>query len=453
MEKYDFRQIPLKNRGVETGKFAKCSPQHYDEIMKYNWGINELKGGYAETYGYLNKKISMHKYIITIIEKIEIPDGYLIDHKDTSDTDNQLNNCIDNLRLFTPAQNSRNQRKRKNCSSTLMGVYYQKKGKKYQSHFVFNGDNIYLGIFDSEIEAGMARDAYIVQNDLIKEGYSLNFKDKIDELKTYNIFKKPKLSKFKNVGKSNNYYVTRIVIENKQIFYYHSKSEIECAKKYDEFVVNNNLYKELNFPSEYPDFNPPKPVKIFKIDIDDKRCKIELYSSKEVIIDIESYEKVKYHKLIYNKNNNGYEYVSIRIDKKNYILSRYLMNEKNPKILIDHIDSNPLNNCLNNLRQSNYQRNSENKKKGKTQNPTNYVSVSKRGKKFRTKIQNQIFQYTKTHLTEEYAARDRDLQYLKRLPNSHYKIYFDWKIPGEIEKWEDLLFLEEIDMMFNKYKS
>jgi hypothetical protein len=149
--------------------------------------------------------------------------------------------------------------------------------------------------------------------------------------------------------------------------------------------------------------------------------------------------------LKYNKNVEGYEYVSVKIDEKNCILSRYLMNETNPKILIDHIDNNPLNNCLDNLRHSNYQRNSENKKKRKTENSTNFLNVLKRGKKFKTSIKNQTFKYYKTHLTEEYAARDRDLQYISRLPDSHYKIYFDWKIPGEIEKWKNLLFFEEID--------
>jgi len=70
----------------------------------------------------------------------------------------------------------------------------------------------------------------------------------------------------------------------------------------------------------------------------------------------------------------------------------------------------------------------------------------KYGKIFKTQIQNNTFRYSKIHLTEEYAARDRDLQYLKRLPDSHYKIYFDWSIPGEISKWEDLLFFEDLDM-------
>jgi hypothetical protein len=115
------------------------------------------------------------------------------------------------------------------------------------------------------------------------------------------------------------------------------------------------------------------------------------------------------------------------------------MNVKNPKILIDHIDNNPLNNCLDNLRQSDSQKNGENKKKRKTDNTTNYLCVLKVGKRFQIQIKNQTFKYFKTHLTEEYAARDRDLQYIKRIPNSHCKIYFDWSIPGEIEKWEKLL--------------
>jgi len=443
MEEPKFRFIPIKHCGVETGEYAKCSPQHYDELMKYNWYVNN---GYAATY-ISNKKIKMHKYVMIIIEKIEIPEGYVIDHINTNDPNNRLNNCLDNLRIFTSAQNSRNKKKKENCTSDLIGVSYDKESKKYFSQISFNGNNKTLGRFETQLEAGMFRDAYIVQNNLIKEGFNLNFKHKEQELKTYDITKKEKSSKFKNVAKNHNYYSTQITVKNNQIFYYISKNEIECAKKYDEYVVNNNLYMELNFPNEYPDFNPPKPIKTFKIDIDDKKCKIELYAGKETIIDIESYEKVKYYKLSYNK-----KYVTITIDKKRYMLSRYLMNETDKKILIDHIDNNPLNNCLDNLRQSNYQRNSENKKKRKTENGTNYTNVVKRGKKFETQIKNQKFKYYKIHLTEEYAARDRDLQFLKNLPNSHYKIYFEkeWKIPGEIGKWEDLLFFEEVDMIFDK---
>jgi hypothetical protein len=81
MEEPKFRFIPLKNRGVETGEYAKCSPQHYEELMKYNWRIDR---GYAKTNGYLNSTIKMHKYVMVVIEKNEIPEGYVIDHIDTS---------------------------------------------------------------------------------------------------------------------------------------------------------------------------------------------------------------------------------------------------------------------------------------------------------------------------------------------------------------------------------
>jgi len=451
MEEPTFKLIPIKKRGVETGEYAKCSPQHYEELIKHNWYIDKITGYVISSNSY--RKIAMHKYVMVIIEKIEIPEGYVIDHIDINDPNNKLNNCLDNLRLFTSAQNSRNKRKRENCFSNLIGVTYNKNAKKYQSSITLNFEKIYLGIFDTEIEAGMARDAYIVQNNLIKDGYVLNFKDKIEELTIYDITKNQKISKFKNVGKTHNNYCTQITIGKKRLFYYKSKNEIECAKKYDEFIVSNNLSKKLNFPEDYPNFNPPKPIKTFKIDIDCKKCKIKLNSGKETIIDIESYEKIKYYKLKYNKRTNGYEFVLISVDGKIYVLSRYLMRETDPKILIDHIDNNSLNNSLDNLRRSNLQRNSENRKKRKTENTTNYLGVRKRGNKFELQLINQNFKYYKTHLTEEYAARDRDLQIIKRLPNSHYKIYFekDWKIPGEIERWENLLFFEEIDMMFDRY--
>lgn len=47
METPNFRCIPIKNRGIETGEYTKCSPQHYDTLIKYNWRINK-NSGYVE---------------------------------------------------------------------------------------------------------------------------------------------------------------------------------------------------------------------------------------------------------------------------------------------------------------------------------------------------------------------------------------------------------------------
>lgn len=430
-EEKNFKLIPLKKWGVETGKFVKCSPQHHNILIKYDW---RMCGDYVVTNNYMNKKISMHKFVITILELKIVPSGYLIDHKDVKDPNNKLNNTLDNLRIITYAQNSTNMKKREKSSSKLFGV--QKENGKYRVRFNVNGKNINLGCYIDEKEAGIVHDAYIVQNNL--DCYPLNFGDDLDFLKNYKIpFKKLKSSIYKGVTKvDGDFFWVRIKVNKKIVFTYRSKNEIECAKEYDKYIVNNNLDKKLNFPDDYLDYVIKKVEKNI-IEIHDDFIKI-LHNNKETYISKESYDKIKYYKVSIKKNNR----VHVKIEGKLYILPRYLMDEYDPDILIDHEDNDPLNNRLTNLRRTNHEGNSQNTKKRKTENSTNYVNVIKYGTKFKTQIKNSTFKYTKIWNTEEYAARDRDLQYLKRLPNSLYKIYFaeDWKIPGEIERWSKILY-------------
>lgn len=430
----NFKLIPLKSWGVETGQFAKCSPQHYDILIRYDW---RMCGDYVLTYNYMNKKISMHKFVITVLESKTIPKGYLIDHKDLNDPLNKLNNTLDNLRIATRAQNTRNVKKRAGSSSKLFGV--QKEKDKYRVSFNVNGQTIRLGSYVDENEAGLVHDAYIVQNNLINDCYPLNFGDDLEFLKKYKIpyVKKLKSSIYKGITKAErDFFLARIYVNKKLVFTYRSKSEIECAKEYDKYVVNNDLGKKLNFPNDYPDYIIKKVEKNI-IEIHDNFIKI-LNNNKETYISKESYDKIKYYKVLIKNYNR----VHIKVEKKLYILPRFLMDEYDPDVFIDHEDNNPLNNCLNNLRRTDQDGNSQNTKKRKTENSTNYVNVIKYGTKFKTQIKNSTFKYTKIWNTEEYAARDRDLQYLKRLPNSLYKIYFaeDWKIPGEIERWSKILY-------------
>lgn len=431
-EEKNFKLISLN-----SNFYAKCSPQHYKTLKMYKW---RKLGEYAITDNYFGKKISMHKFIMTVLENNIIKEGYIIDHKDVDDINNKLNNCIDNLRIITYSQNSKNVRKRKNVSSIYHGVHFNKKSKKYRVMISLNGKRKHVGMYDTEFEAGMTYDAYIIQNKLIDECYPLNFKEKTEELKKYNIKfdKKEKTTKYHYVSKLKNKYITIITENYKTVFRFTSNDEIECAKKSDEYITKNGLSKPLNFPNDYPNYIPKK-IQHHEIEVllDEGICKIKLFNNKETIISIESYDKVKYLKLTYKKSG-----VMTEINNKKWYLHRYLMDESNPKILIDHEDNNPFNNRLNNLRRTDHKGNSQNTKKRKTENTTNYVNVIKYGTKFKTIINNSTFKYTKIWNTEEYAARDRDLQYLKRLPNSLYKIYFaeDWKIPGEIERWSKILY-------------
>jgi len=82
----------------------------------------------------------------------EDPGELQVEHIDT----NRTNNRITNLRLATAQDNAQNQSKRKDTTSLYKGVSYYKKSNKWQSQIRANGENIYLGYFDTEIEAHAA---------------------------------------------------------------------------------------------------------------------------------------------------------------------------------------------------------------------------------------------------------------------------------------------------------
>ena len=80
------------------------------------WNINHT--GYPVTNDDAHKS-SLYLHIeLTKFRRIEIPQGYEVDHKDR----NKLNALKDNLRVATPHQNSRNKGLLKNNTSGTSGV-------------------------------------------------------------------------------------------------------------------------------------------------------------------------------------------------------------------------------------------------------------------------------------------------------------------------------------------
>jgi hypothetical protein len=146
---YTYRRIWLGE-----GLFVILDLRDYYHLSKYKWYI---KGSFGKFYAARNykydsrqtKTVSMHREIMNA------PGGLLVDHRNR----NGLDNRRENLRLATYSQNNCNKPKRKNTSSQFAGVSFNKLCKRWCCYINHNGKRIFLGYFDSEIEAAKAYDA------------------------------------------------------------------------------------------------------------------------------------------------------------------------------------------------------------------------------------------------------------------------------------------------------
>jgi len=146
---YPFRRIYLGE-----GKFTIVDTQDYYRLKNFNWwvkgnGTNLYAARNSITSTLRNKTVYLHRQIMNP------PPGLVVDHKNCDSLDNRRAN----LRLATHQENMRNRRKRKNTSSQYIGVHFDKRKRRWAAHIRYNGKKIWLGYFDSEIEAARAYDA------------------------------------------------------------------------------------------------------------------------------------------------------------------------------------------------------------------------------------------------------------------------------------------------------
>lgn len=132
IDDYGIGHIKMSN----TNNEMLCDIECMEELLKYYW--NE-KGGYARS-SIGEKKVYAHR-IIMGVGKYEINNQ--IDHING----NTLDNRKQNLRIVTSQQNGMNSSIRKDNTSGVAGVCWDKSTNKWLSRIGFNNKEITLGYY------------------------------------------------------------------------------------------------------------------------------------------------------------------------------------------------------------------------------------------------------------------------------------------------------------------
>jgi hypothetical protein len=145
---YTYRKIYL-----DEGKWTILDQQDYYRYSCFKWC---LSGGNGKFYAARGQRIGPDDLKIVRLHRLimNAPDGLLVDHRNGNGLDNRRSN----LRLATHSQNQYNKGKRKNTTSQYKGVYFHKGHQKWAAQIIRWGRKIFLGYFDTEIEAAKAYD-------------------------------------------------------------------------------------------------------------------------------------------------------------------------------------------------------------------------------------------------------------------------------------------------------
>lgn len=141
----------MKQIKLTKNKFATVDDDVYEYLNQWKWcTLISSKTFYAVRME--NKKlILMHRFLL------DAPKNLQVDHINQNGLDNRL----ENLRLCTHAENSRNRRTHKNNLTGYKGV--TNSGNKFAARIKVNKVFIYLGTFESKEDAAKAYNVAVLE--------------------------------------------------------------------------------------------------------------------------------------------------------------------------------------------------------------------------------------------------------------------------------------------------
>jgi len=95
----------------------------------------------------------MHRVVLSRILGAELTRTQQVDHINGDG----LCNLRSNLRIATVAQNQRNRLTQSNNTSGVVGVNWNKQARKWHARIKVHGKSLFLGSFDSLVDAGIVR--------------------------------------------------------------------------------------------------------------------------------------------------------------------------------------------------------------------------------------------------------------------------------------------------------
>ncbi len=349
-------KLPVHNKHKEIVAHTKVDADKAEDVKR---------GSLTLAHGYVQIRINGVKIELSHFIGGKPPQGQYKDHIDN----NILNNTRDNLRDLTPAQNSRNQRKRVGCSSQYIGVTKLKKTGMWLAQI-----KVYKGKKNSRSFAIELDAAKWYDNATMFHHRRIHFIPKTNGTLTENEFENPTKPKVRksNFPKyvdefQNGFRVGMVNADGKRIYCYPKTLE-EATKKAIEMkaeIVAEIERRHLSIPITYDDDSNPYITLNNTLSED---------IQKRVKVDAKFWHKLT--EMSWNcSDSDGYpsgarkEHGTIRLHLFIWELSH--PDEKRESDFgyeIDHVDQNKLNCISENLERKKKADNNRNKRKqaGKT---------------------------------------------------------------------------------------